>query len=70
MSSFHCPHCGATDGGIQSGAPIQDHGVRYSLQIHDSEVHIYVHTYMYVHEHSDHLHVDVQVSEDTILLNS
>ena len=38
MSSFHCPHCGASDSSIQSGAPLQDQGVKYSLKVHSSEV--------------------------------
>ena len=38
VSSFQCPHCGATDSSIQSGASLQDQGVKYSLKVHSSEV--------------------------------
>ena len=38
VSSFHCPHCGAANTGIQSGAAIEDQGVRYTFRVHEPEV--------------------------------
>ena len=36
--SFSCPHCGNENSEVQPGAPIQDHGVQYTLLIKRKEV--------------------------------
>lgn len=38
LMSFSCSHCGNKNSEIQPGAPIQDHGVKYSLQVKTVEV--------------------------------
>ena len=38
--SFSCPHCHNSNNEIQSGAMIQDSGVRYTLCVQSTEVHV------------------------------
>ena len=37
--SFSCPHCHYSDSEIQPGGPIQDQGVKYTVQVDTREVH-------------------------------
>ena len=37
LTSFHCPHCGSSNREIQPGAPIQDQGVRYTLNVNKNK---------------------------------
>lgn len=36
--SFSCPHCHYSDSEIQPGGPIQDEGVKYTVQVDTREV--------------------------------
>ena len=38
VSSFHCPHCGASNSSIQSGAAIEPKGVKYKFSVQHPEV--------------------------------
>ena len=45
MSSFSCPHCGASDSSIQPGAAVEDRGVRYTFRVQEREVCVYMCSY-------------------------
>ena len=64
LMSFECPHCHNSNNEIQSGALIQDDGVRYTLCVQNSEVrlrwpHLVLQTFLHIHlispPHSPHL---------------
>ncbi len=38
VSSFSCEHCGNSNSEVQSGASIQDQGVKYMLKVTKAEV--------------------------------
>ena len=47
VSSFQCPHCGASNSSIQSGAAIEDRGVKYTFRVQEIEVYTCVHDICY-----------------------